>query len=64
MEDTTVVIIYTNYKGITGPCEIIPKNIYFGTNKWHSIKQWLLIAHDVEKDTERTFAMRDILSWE
>jgi len=60
----TVTILYKNWKGNTGTRNIIPKEIVFSSNEWHKEEQWLLIAHDVEKDTERTFAMKDIKEWQ
>lgn len=58
-----VVIEYTNYKGVFGKRKIVPQKIYFGSNEWHTEDQWLLDAFDVEKDTNRTFALKDIKSW-
>lgn len=60
----TVVISYTNYKGISSVRKIIPKEIYFGSNQWHKKPQWLLKAFDLDKNAERNFAMADIHSWQ
>jgi len=59
----TVVIEYTNYKGVRSTRTIEPKQLYFGSTNWHPEVQWLLAAFDVEKNEERTFAMKDIHSW-
>lgn len=56
-------ILYTNYRGETGHRDIIPEKIWFGSTEWHKDEQWLLDAHDVEKDALRNFAMKDILAW-
>jgi predicted DNA-binding transcriptional regulator YafY len=58
-----VKILYTNWKGVTKTRLIIPKEIFYGSNEWHKKEQWLMRAHDVEKDAERTFAMKDIKEW-
>lgn len=58
-----IQIVYTNYKGETGLRKILPKEIHFGNNDWHVEPQWLLTAFDLEKNAERTFAMRDIRAW-
>ena len=52
-----------SYRGETREREIIPKEIKFLSTKWHPEEQWCLVAHDVEKDAERTFACKDIKEW-
>lgn len=59
-----VVIIYTNYRGETNSRKIIPQRIWFGETSWHHDAQWLIDAIDVEKEVERSFAIRDIQRWE
>lgn len=59
----SVVIDYTNYKGERGLRKIIPFGIDFTSNLWHPEEQYLLFALDVEKNTTRFFAMKDIHSW-
>ena len=61
--DKTVQIVYTNYKGATGTRHVIPIEILFGHNEWHTEDQWLMRAFDIEKSAERTFALKDIQSW-
>ena len=58
-----VNIIYTNYRGETARREIIPQRVWFGATKWHPEEQWLLDAFDVEKESPRSFALRDIRSY-
>ena len=58
-----VKIVYTNYRGETSVRSIIPIKIRFGKTEWHPEEQWLLDAFDVEKDAERSFAMKDIQKW-
>ena len=58
-----VKILYTNWKGKTKVRTIIPKEIVFTSTDYHKEEQWCLVAHDVEKDAERTFACKDIKSW-
>lgn len=60
MEEKIINLIYTNYKGKTSQRKIIPKEVIFDSNEWHKEKQWLLIAFDIEKNADRTFAMKDI----
>lgn len=59
----TVRIVYTNYRGETARREIIPQRVWFGATKWHPEEQWLLDAFDVEKESARSFALRDIKSY-
>ena len=62
--EKTVKIVYKNYKGVTAVRHIVPIEILFGHNEWHTEDQWLMRALDVEKNAERTFALKDISSWE
>lgn len=59
----SVVIDYTNYKGERSLRKIIPFGIDFTSNLWHPKEQYLLFALDVEENTTRFFAMKDIHSW-
>jgi len=59
----SVTIVYTNWKGITAERVIIPIEIWYGSTEWHKEEQWLLRAHDVDKDEERNFAVKDIKGW-
>lgn len=61
--DERIIIDYTNWRAERSTRTIIPKSIYFGSNEFHKEPQWLLMAHDVEKDAPRTFAMLSIHSW-
>jgi len=56
-------IVYTNYKGETRIRSIVPSRVFFGSTDWHRDPQWLLEAHDVEKNENRTFALRDVRAW-
>ncbi len=59
----TLRILYTNYKGETAVRTILPKELKFGSTEYHPEEQWLLVAFDLEKNAERTFAVKDIQSW-
>jgi predicted DNA-binding transcriptional regulator YafY len=58
-----IIIDYTNWKGERSSRTIIPIRIYWGSNEWHKIEQWLMEAHDIEKKAPRNFALKDIHSW-
>ena len=59
-----VRINYTNYKGVRRDRTIEPPlEIWYGTTPYHKDPQWLLDAVCAEKG-RRTFAMKDIHSWE
>jgi len=65
MEENKIVVInYTNWKGVTAFRRIIPKKIFFGSTEWHKEEQWLLEAFDVDKNADRSFAVKDIKSWQ
>ena len=58
-----VEVKYTNWKDQTSLRKIEPIKIFFGRSEHHTDDQWLLKCFDVDKNVERTFAMRDIHSW-
>ncbi len=62
-EKMKVKILYTNHKGETAIRHIIPKRIEFLSNQWHPTEQWTLVAHDLDKNAERAFAMSHIKAW-
>jgi hypothetical protein len=59
-----VIIDYTNWRGERALRRIIPLSIAFENNEYHPETQWLMEAVDVDKGKIRTFAMRDIHSWQ
>ena len=52
---------YVNYKGVFKRRKAILQAVYWGSNKWHSKDQWLVIGWDLEKQEERTYALKDIM---
>lgn len=52
---------YINYKGIKSTRNVIPMSLYFGSNEFHPENQWLMVAYDLDKHCERTFALKDII---
>jgi predicted DNA-binding transcriptional regulator YafY len=63
-DPTTIVIDYTNYRGERARRRILPNRLWFGAADWHPEPQWILDAWDIQKGAIRSFAMRDIHSWE
>jgi predicted DNA-binding transcriptional regulator YafY len=59
----TVKIVYTNWRGETAERAIVPVKIWFGSTQWHKDEQWLLRAHNQDKNAERDFALKDIKEW-
>lgn len=58
-----VKIVYTNWRKETAEREIIPIEIWFGKTEWHREDQWFLKAHDISKNAERDFALKDVQQW-
>lgn len=50
---------YKNWRGEISTRKIQPIRIEFGATEWHLEPQWLLVARDIEKNAERSFALRD-----
>ncbi len=63
VDSKVVEILYTNYKGETTRRRVLPEKIWFGSTEWHKEEQWLLDAHDINKNALRNFAMKDIQEW-
>lgn len=61
--EEVVVIRYTNYRGETAVRRIVPIAIRFGSTQWHPSPQWLLEAFDLDRDAQRSFAVKDVLEW-
>lgn len=55
-----VALDYTNWKGERSQRRVVPIRIYFGSTEYHTEEQFLLEALDIDKGTNRTFAMKDI----
>lgn len=62
-EEKIVKILYTNYRNETKIRTIIPSKLWYGSTKWHPENQWLLNAYDVDKQADRSFAMKDVKAW-
>lgn len=65
-ESRVVEIDYTNHRGERSVRRIEPDDDFpmrFGRTAYHPEPQWLLDAMDLDKNEERTFAMKDIHSW-
>lgn len=58
-----VAIDYTNHRGERGVRRIVPQRWDFMATPWHPEEQWIMTAFDLEKETPRQFAMKDIYSW-
>lgn len=62
-DNLKVTIRYTNYRGETADRTIIPKRLRFASSEWHPEEQWLLDAYDIDREAERSFAIKDIINW-
>jgi predicted DNA-binding transcriptional regulator YafY len=59
-----VIIDYTNWRGERRLRGIRPINLAFKSNEWHPETQWLLEAIDLTDGKIKTFALKNIHSWE
>lgn len=62
-ENRWVMIDYTNYRGERKFYEVWPDKFYFGFSDYHPGEQWFMLGI-VQNKGYRTFAMKDIHSWE
>lgn len=61
--ERVVTVDYTNWKGERSTRRIQPIRMLWGSNKWHTEPQWLLVAIDLDKGDERVFAMSGFHGW-
>lgn len=54
---------YRNWEGKVADRSVRPKRIFFGKSEWHPDPQFMLLAHDLDRDAERCFALQDILEF-
>ena len=50
---------YKNWRGEISNRKLQPIRVEFGATEWHPEPQWLLVARDIEKNAERSFALKD-----
>lgn len=64
-EERAVIIDYTNHRGERRERKVIPhpRGLSFEETPDHKPAQWVLRCWDVEKQTQRTFALKNIHSW-
>ena len=52
--------IYRNHRGVVSERFVKPITLWFGKTGWHPEYQWFLKAFDLDKRSERDFALQDI----
>jgi hypothetical protein len=57
MTQTVFHLVYVNWKGERRERAVAPSRLFWGSTEWHPEPQWLVEALDVEKQTQRTFAL-------
>lgn len=63
IHDLAIKVLYKNYKGEVAERSILPMEVLFGSNEYHTSPQWLLKVFDLEKKDYRTYALKDIQRW-
>ena len=63
IKQTPLTFDYVNWEGKRAVRTVMPIKIWYGHTEWHKKDQWLLKAHDIEKDADRDFAVKDILKF-
>jgi hypothetical protein len=59
----TVLINYTNWRGIRGNKRIRPTGLAFTSNEYHTTPCWMLLARDLDIDEDRTYPLQNIHAW-
>lgn len=55
-------IIYKNHRGEVALRHIVPLFTHYTANEWHPEPCWIMQAFDLDKQEERSFAFKNILS--
>ena len=58
-----IEVLYAEEAGDLARYRILPIRIFFGRTPSQEKEQWLLEAHDVESQSVRVFALKDIQAW-
>lgn len=58
--EVPITFFYRNWRGHSAIRSVLPRSVYFGSNKWHPTPQWFLRAIDLNRCEERDFALADI----
>lgn len=51
---------YTNYKMQTEQRKARVMSVWYGTSEYHQGEQWFMMAYDMDRESIRNFAMRDM----
>jgi hypothetical protein len=57
--DAPITMTYRNYRGEVAQRTVVPTRIWFGSTDWHPEPGWLMSAYDLEKGSDRDFALAD-----
>jgi len=60
-EQPPFIFDYRNWRGVQGVRRVRPERVFYGATEHHPEPQWLMEAHDLDKDAKRVFAMRDMV---
>ena len=58
--NTPVAFDYTNYRGERATRRALLRDIYFGSTEYHPEDQWLVAGHDLDKNEDRIYAIKDM----
>ena len=61
--DELVELDYVNYRGEQAVRLVRPISIWFGKTDWHPGEQWILEAFDLDRQAQRSFALKDVSAW-
>lgn len=51
---------YKNHRGEVAQRHVLPVSIDFKATQWHPKQQWIMDAIDLDKNSPRSFAMKDM----
>lgn len=52
---------YTNHRDVVSERRVIPIRLRYGISKYYASPTWLLVAYDLERESEREFALSGIM---
>ena len=60
LQELSISFTYKNWKGEVSIRTTVPISIKFEENEYHKPAQWLLHGYDLDKESLRTYALKDI----
>lgn len=62
--DPVMKFMYLNHRGVLSLRQVIRPQFFFGVTEYYPEEQWYVLALDLDRKAARTFAVKNIKSYE